>query len=465
MKKLLIILGIIAAVLIVGLVLAKSQGWIGQEKLTKVAAEQAKEREVLGMVSATGKIYPETEVKISPDVPGEIIELYVEEGDSVKQGQLLLKIKADDYQNMIDRNISTLNNTKAGVEQARANVSQAQARASQAEARVNNAKADLSRSQDLYDNELISKKELEAADLAYKSAQSDYQAAQQSVKSAQQGVKASEYTVRGVATDVRTARENYSKTLLRAPMTGVVSALNVEKGERVVGTSQMQGTELLRIANLKNMECRIEVSENDIVRVNIGDSCNIRVEAYRDKVFKGIVTQIANSAGTGGATNMISNNQLTNYYVTVIILPESYADLTDKKFPFRPGMSADVDIITERETGKLTVPIQSVTARSDGEVEKMKRKAEGKSTAKKKGKNDAKKVDEKTERKEYVFAVKGGVTKLIPVKTDIQDDDYIIVTEGLNTGDTVVTAPYNAISRTLKIDEKVEIVDKSKVYN
>ena len=310
MKRLLIILGIVLALLMAFAFIAKKQGWIGGENLTKVAINQIEEQEIIGIVSASGKIHPQTEVKISPDVPGEIVELYVEEGDSVKVGDIILRLKPDDYRTAINRSISVLNSQKANSATAQAGVSQSQARLTQAEANRNNAQKEFERSQNLYTDELISQKELSASELAYQSSQADVSAAQKALESSRAGLKASEYNVAGVATDVKQARDSYNKTVVRAPMAGVVASLNVEKGERVVGTSQMQGTEMLSIANLSNMECRIEVSENDIVKVNIGDSAIVEVDAYYGEKFKGLVTQISNSrkrCGTGSIGGRSSN--------------------------------------------------------------------------------------------------------------------------------------------------------------
>ncbi len=465
MKKWIIWLSVAALILLVFSVFAKNKGWIGKEKLPKIAIEEAEKREVTEMVSASGKIYPDLEVVISPEVPGEIIELYVEEGDSVVEGQLLAKIRADDYETAINRNISTLNNTKAGVEQAeasiaqaRANLDQSKSRMVQSEAQLQNAKAEYERNKKLFDKQLISQRDFANAELQLNTAQAELVAAQSAVHSAQETVnasiaskKASEYTVRSVGLDVQQARTSYQKTIIRAPQSGIISKLNVEKGERVVGTSQMAGTEMMTIADLKNMECRIEVSENDIVRVNIGDTCNIEVDAYYDKNFKGIVSKISNSLGeAGNAAAALSNDQVTNFLVTVKILPESYKELRDKRFPFRPGMSASVDIITSKINDKVTVPIISVIAKSKDEYKKLV--------------NDSTLQGGK-ERDEYVFLVKQSKTKIVPVKTGIAGTEYYVINEGIEVGDSVIIAPYDAIENKLTNDEAVEIVSKSEVYS
>lgn len=462
MKKLLIILGVLTLLILAAAVFAKKKGIIGDEKLTKVAVEEAQTREIVGFVSATGKIYPASEVNISPDVPGEIVELYVEEGDSVAKGQILAKIDAEDFANAIDRNIATLNNSKAnreqadaGISQSRAAVEQAKARVIQAEAQAINAEQEYQRNQNLYQQELISLQQLQSSELQYNTTKADVLSAKQAVKSAEENVnaslaskKASEYSVRSQDLNVKQARTSFNRTIVRAPQSGIISKLNVEKGERVVGTSQMAGTEMMTISDLKNMECRIEVSENDIVRVEIGDTCEIEVDAYYNKKFKGIVSQISNSLGSGPQAQ-VSNNQVTNFLVTVDLLPESYEELKDRRFPFRPGMSADVDIITEKEDGSIAVPIQSVISKSEEEYKEM--------------------IDDSTlvatkDRKEYAFVIRDGKTKIVPVSTGFQDNEFIIIESGLEKGDTVIVAPYSAISKKLKHEEEVEIVDKDDVY-
>ena len=435
-NKLLWILGAVALVLIVGGVFAKSQGWIGKEEHTKVAVEVADQKEIIGMVSATGKIYPEAEINISPDVPGEIIELNVEEGDSVKAGQILLKIRPDDYKTAIDRSLSGLSSSKA-------QKSTAEARLEAAITQRNNAKAELDRSKRLYDEQLISQQEYQRAQLSYDNAVAEVNVAQQNVRSAEASINMS-------SSDVRQARDSYQRTIVRAPQSGIVSELNVEEGERVVGTSQMAGTEMLTIANLKNMECRVEVSEIDIARVELGDTCNIEVDAYYGKTFKGVVTKISNSLGQQSA-GQLSTDQVTNFLVTVNILPESYTELTDKKFPFRPGMSAAVDIIVDRETEKLAVPIQSVIAKTRREYLEM----IDDSTA-----NEA---DDK-ELEEFIFTVRNGLSHIQPVESGFQDNESIIIESGLEKGDSVIVAPYSLITNKLEHEEQVSVVAKEKVY-
>lgn len=437
--KTIIILSSIVLVLVLAGFFAQKKGLIGQENYTKVAIAIAEPKEVTGIVSATGKIYPAMEVSISPDVPGEIIELYIEEGDSVSQGQVLLKIQPDDLKAMLNRTVS-------GLEGSKAQKQNAQARLTQAEAQLTNAQAEYNRSKQLYQEELISQQQLLQAELTFNTARAEKQAAIQNVKAA-------EHTINMSANDVQQASINYKRTIVRAPQAGIISKLNVEKGERVVGTSQMAGTEMLTIADFKNMECRVEVSEIDIAKVEVGDSCKVEVDSYRGKQFTGIVTKISNSLG-GNANLPTSNDQVTNFMVYIKMLPESYAELSHKKFPFRPGMSASVDVITSVEKDKLAIPLNAVTAKT----QKQYKQFINDSTS-----NTANDKD----LLEYVFIIKEGKTQLVPVTTSTQDgyQDLIVVDEGLQNGDSVVIAPFSAISKSLKNDEQVEIVDKQNLYN
>jgi len=348
----------------------------------------------------------------------------------------------------------------------------AEARLAQARAQADNYQAEYTRAQKLFNEQLISQKDLATQELAYKSAQADVRTAQESLNSSKQGVKASEYAAKSVATDVKMARDSYNKTVLRAPMSGIISQLNVEKGERVVGTSQMQGTEMLRIANLSNMECRIEVSENEIVKVNIGDSCDIEVDAYYGDKFKGIVTQISNSTGGASALQGSAVDQVTNFEVTVTLLADSYSHLQDKQFPFRPGMSATVDVITARINDKLAVPVQAVIAKTPLQIAELEKDAKKNSDddadeeeTDTKSRLDGMSNQEKNEKSEYVFVLRNGKTMILPVKSGVQNDKYIIIEEGLTKGDTVITAPYDAISKSLKLEEVVEIVDEDNLYS
>ncbi|MDB2675101.1 efflux RND transporter periplasmic adaptor subunit [Flavobacteriales bacterium] len=372
--------------------IATQVGWISSEDPITVKTVKTEKRDIIETVSASGKIQPETEVKISPDVSGEIVSLYVMEGDKVQKGDLLLKIKPDTYQSMLERSQASLNTSKSALEKAIAQLSESE--------------SNFNRNKILFDNGTISKSEFEKIEASYKVA----------VLSVEDG----EYMVSSAQASLREARENLNKTNIYAPIGGTISRLNVELGERVVGTAQMAGTELLRLANLKLMEVAVEVNENDINSVSLNDTALIEVDAYLGNVYKGIVSEIANSANVMG----VSADQVTNFEVKVRILDE---------VSFRPGMTATVDIQTERAYGVLTLPIQAVTTRED--------------TA-----NPAEKM-------ECVFALEDNSANILKVTTGIQDDEYIQILSGLEEDQEIISGPYSAVSRTLEDGSFVDSED------
>ncbi|SDB90279.1 efflux RND transporter periplasmic adaptor subunit [Williamwhitmania taraxaci] len=429
------ILGVVIVALL--LVVGKSAGWLGKEISVKVAIERPTKRTIVETITANGKVQPVKEVKISPDVSGEIVELMVKEGDKVNKGDLLVKIKPDTY--------------VSGMERAEAALNSSNARLLQTEAQLQMAKLAYDRNKELFAQKAISQADFESAESQFKVAKGDYEAARFSVKSADATVKE--------------ARESLAKTTIYAPVSGTISKLNVEKGERVVGTMQMAGTELMRLANLNNMEVRVDVNENDIVRVKYNDTALIEVDAYMGRKFKGIVTQIANSASVQGG----SADQVTSFEVRVLLLEDSYADLTKKGIanPFRPGMSATVDIQTERKENVMTLPIQAITILSDTTKMDMEKKSGSKEEKKpeaKSGSVDAKKsVSDKPV--EVVFVVtKTNKVKHYAVKTGIQDDSYIEIISGLTDSMEVVIAPFSVISRRLKDSVLVQKVPKDKLF-
>ena len=438
--KLLKYAGGIAVIFIILAVIGKKAGWFGKEMQYKVAIEKAQTRSIIEIITANGKIQPETEVKMTPEVSGEIIELNVKEGDDVKLGQVLGKIRPDTYISARDRAAAAVNNS-------RANLANIKAMLGQVEARFNQTELSFNRNKKLWEQKTISQSEWETADASYKSAKSEVEAAKQNVNSAEFMIKSSEASL-------KEANENLMKTTMYAPMTGTVSMLNVEKGEKVVGTNLMSGTEMMRIANLDRMEVKVDVNENDIVRVKLGDTAIIEVDAYLGDKFKGVVTEIANSATSTAAA---SADQVTNFQVKVLILKESYKHLKDKgmKFPFRPGMSATVEIQTETKINILTIPIQAVTTRTDSVLT-----AEvGKDTAAVKwtrGKKD--------NLVEVVFVVKDNKLRITPVKTGIQDNNYIELTSSINKDDEIVIAPFSAISKKLKHGSIVKVVETKDLY-
>ena len=424
-KKLLRYSLIAVVVLIVLAVVGKKVGWFGKEEVIEVAVEKAKRRDIIETITANGKIQPETEVIISPDVSGEIVDLKVKEGDMVKLGQLLARIKPEVYISARDRSLASLNSSKA--------------RFAQAEAQYIQKELDYNRNKKLWEQQAISESVYETAMSAYQIAKAELDAAKYSVKSAEAALSE--------------AQENLIKTSIYAPMAGTISMLLVEKGERVVGAQMMTGTEMMRIADLDRMEVMVEVNENDIVSVNMEDTALIEVDAFLGEKFKGIVTEIANSAKTIGLTT----DQVTNFEVKIFLLRESYQTLYDEGYvnPFRPGMSATVDIMTEIESDVLSIPIQAVTTRSDSSLVEGSEETEETEEVK----------DDEEEKNEVVFIVNDeSKAEFVKVKTGIQDNNYIQILEGVEEDDEIITAPYNAISKKLKADAVVEVVDKKDLF-
>lgn len=408
----------------------------------KVTVAEAEIRTVTETVVANGKIRPETEVVISSEVSGKILELPFKEGASVREGELLVKINPDLAQAALDRAVATYNN-------ALANKANAEARFIQTKAQLRNAEVTYERTKTLRDNGAVSQAEFDNALATYESAQAEADAADQNVKAAG-------YSVQSAQATVKEARNSYSRTSIFSPMDGTVSRLTAEVGEQVVGAMQMTGTEIMRVANLDVMEVLVEVNESDIVRVSRGDTALIEVDAYPNRKFQGVVTETANSAKSSGT----AADQVTNFEVKVRISEESYRDLiTDRDrgvFPFRPGMNATVDIITATESDALTVPLESVTTRSD-----TARNAERSATEKLLGDTGEEKGKE---RVTVVFTERNGKAELRAVKTGIQDDRYIRIVEGLEAGDRVISGPYDIVSRLLTSGDDVEVVSKSDLY-
>jgi HlyD family secretion protein len=412
-NKILKILIIVVVALLIFAVIGKKAGWFGKAATVKVAVEYAEKRTITEAITANGKIQPEKEVKITPDVSGEIVELTVKEGDHVEKGQLLLRIKPDIYISQKDRSLAAISSTRA--------------RLAQAEAQFTQTELSYKRTKQLYEEQTISKSEFESAEATYNVAKSEVDAAKFSIVSAEASVKE--------------ANENLTKTSIYAPMTGTVSMLLVELGERVAGTNLMAGTEILRIADLSRMEAQVQVNENDIVRVTLGDTALIEVDAYLDQKFKGVVTEIANSAKTTG----VSADQVTNFDVKILVLPQSYEKLTLKdKNPFRPGMSCTVDIETESKKDIITVPIQSVTTRIDTT----------------KASASLAKADIRT----LVFVAEGEYALAKDVKTGIQDNNYIEIVSGIKDSVRVISSPFSAISKKLSDSTLIEVVKKESLY-
>jgi HlyD family secretion protein len=422
----------------------------------KVSTEKVSRRTITETVNASGKVYPEIEVKISPDISGEIVELNVEEGDSVKKGQVLARIFADIYALQRDEAASRVNQSAATVENSKASLEAFQANLDQ-------AKQAYDRNKKLYDDKVISRSEFEGFETAYKSAQANYNAAKQNIKGLEAGVQTAQ-------TGLSSANKNLGRTTLVAPMNGIISSLSVKKGERVSGNSFSLGTEMMRVADMNVLEVRVDVGENDVVKVHLGDSADVEVDAYNNRKFKGIVTQIASSTKSGTGASSLSSTDVTQYEVRIRLDKDSYSDLLNpdrpKSFPFRPGMNASADIKTKRRENVLAVPINSVTTRVIGSDKTIADKKKDEEKKKKtEGNGDETVVVNSDELEELVFVVqKDGKVKRVKVKTDIQDINYIEIKEGLAEGDEVVTGPFNAISKTLKDGTVVKVVPKDKLF-
>ena len=425
-------------------------------ELMKVSTEAVQVNTITEKVSASGKIFPVTEVKISSPVSGEVVELNIVEGDSVNQGQILAKIDPEAYQSQVERGAASVNASKANMANSKAQLENIRAQKEQVLSQLLNAQEVHKRNEKLFKEGIISNADFESSLVNLQSLEANLRASEASIKSAQQNVLASEYSIKSAEASLKELKTMLGRTTIVAPVSGIVSKLNVEKGEQVVGTMQMSGTELMRIANLNSMEVQVEVSESDIPRVNIGDKVDVEVDAYVDRLFEGKVRQIANSAnnlGSGMGAAALNSDQVTNFVVTIDILSTSYQDLinTENKFPFRPGMSANVEINTSTVSDVLTVPVQSVTVREfDEDADRLKRDAS---------------YNPKDERfAEVVFVIDADSVRMLEVSTGLQDDKYIHVKAGLEEGMQVVTAPYSAISKKLEEGKQVEIVDEDRLY-
>ena len=421
-KKVLTTMVILVVVLIIGVVVGKKAGWFGSEYLFKVSVEKPQTRSITELVTANGKVQPETEVKISPEVSGEIVEITLEEGDRVEKGRLLVRIKPDTYVSMKERAEASLNSARAQHANARAGLAQM-------EARFKKAKRDYNRSKQLWEEAAISQAEYDNVRSTWEMGEAELEAANQSVLSAR-------YAVESARASLKEARENLNKTSIYAPMSGMVSSLNVEVGETVVGTMQMAGTQLLRIADMSRMEVMVDVNENDIIKVEHADTCIVEIDAYMGRKFKGVVSEIANSASVEG----ISTDQVTSFQVKIHLLKSSYQDLISRQnlYPFRPGLSATVDIQTQVRDSILSLPVQAVTTREM--------------------------PDSRDELNEVVFTVRADSVVMKQVKTGIQDSKFIEIISGLEPDEQVITAPYSDIAGRLQNGNRVQIVPKTELY-
>ena len=447
LKWILIIVGLLAVLFVGARMLGKSS-----KTSTKVTAEKVQKRTIIETVNASGKVYPEVEVKISPDISGEITELNVQEGDSVKKGQILARIYADIYSSQRDE-------AAARVTQSQATVANSEANLNALKAQLDQAKVNYDRNKALYDDKVISKSEFEQYETQYRTSQSQYNAALQNIRSLKAATQSTQ-------TSLVAANKNLSRTTLVAPMDGVISSLSVKRGERVSGNSFTLGTEMMRVAEMTTMEVRVDVGENDIVKVNVGDSADIEVEAYNNRKFKGVVTQIASST----KSTVSSSGDVTNYEVRIRIDSSSYRDLIDpskpKRFPFRPGMNASADIKTQRKDDVASVPIAAVAARvkgSDKSVADQKKEKEKEKAQSNDANQDVTVSGDDIE--EVVFIIKpDGTVEKRTVTTGVQDMNFIEIRSGLKVGEQIVTAPFDAVNKTLKSGDKVTIVAKDKLF-
>lgn len=438
---------IIIGILLIGSVIAIQV--LKGNKPAEIYTEKAEIRTIIEVVSATGKIQPETELKISSDVSGEITEMMVKEGDQVKKGALLCRIRPDLYVSAFERVNASVNTTKA-------NLKTAQAQLDQAKANLQNAEAIYNRNKKLLDQNAISQQEFDAAKAQYMSSKAN-------VNALEAGVNAGLYNIQSSEASLKEANTNLEKTYIYSPVDATVSKLSVEKGERVVGVSGMAGTEIMRLANLNEMEVSVEVNENDIIKVHKNDTALIEVDAYMDKKFKGIVTEIANSSNAVG----ISVDQVTNFVVKIRMLRESYDYLVSDKnqIPFRPGMSASVDIQTKRVVKVISIPIQAVTTRNKDSLDTKNENPEEDRRITVKNENEDKEIKKPEEKvKQYVFTLDKDKVKQVEVETGIQDNDYIEITKGISNKDEIICGPYSAVSKSLKDGNKVKVVKKEDLY-
>lgn len=438
-KKLKWIIGILLVIVVLLVVLSKAGVIGGADEGIQVSTEKVTNRSITEIVTASGKVFPEIEVKVSPDISGEIVALNVAEGDTVKRGQVVASIYADIYASQRDQ-------AAAMVSQSQAQVGNSNAQLGALKATLDQTESSYNRQKTLLEQKVISASEFEQAQQAWLSAKANYEAAKESIK-------ANMANVQSAQASFSKAQKDVSRATITAPMDGVVSLLSVKKGERVAGNNFNVGTEMMRIADLSSIEAQVDVGENDIPKVKIGDTALIEIDAYNNRKFKGVVYKIANPV-TSTLTSAAST-QVTNYQVHIRLLPESYIDLIVKgqPFPFRPNMSASADIQTRTNKSILSIPLNAVTTRD-----------------KKAGMNNKAKADDKAastssddDIEEVVFVVQNGIVRKKPVKTDIQDINYIQIKEGLKAGDEVVTAPYDVVSKQLQDSSKVKVVSKEQL--
>ncbi len=455
-NRTLIYAGIGLLVVLIALAVYKGKN---REKGEKVQTEIAALRNITETVEASGKVFPKTEVKISSDVSGEIVELYINEGDSVKTGQILARVDPEAYNSQVERAAAGVNSAKASLANSFAQVETFKAQKEQIEAQLTNARDVHRRNEKLFKEGVISEQDFDSSNSNMLALEANLRAAEANIRSAQESAKGAEFQIKSAQATLKEISTSLKRTTIYATMDGIISKLNVEKGERVVGTAMMTGTEIMRIADLNEMEVQVEVTENDLPRIAIGQQVDIEIDAYIDRKFKGTVAEIAHTAnnliGNTGTTVVLTSDQVTNFVVTIDIDPASYSDLIkpQKPYPFRPGMSASVSILTNTVENVVSVPIQSVSARDRADLEKDQEEGAAKQVNQSRSKN---------ELVEIAFVTVGGnKVEIREVKTGIQDDDYIQILSGIKDGEEVVTGPYSAVSRKLEDGDDI-IVDNEK---
>ncbi len=428
-NRLYIILLIILVALAAGAIYKSKNSQSGE----LVETSTVEKRTIKELVSASGKIFPEKEVVISSDVSGEVVELHVLEGDSVQVGDLLARIDPEAYESAVERGKASVNSAKSQLAISKANLENAKAQQQQLEAQFQNTKRIYERNKQLLDQGVLSQADYETAEANYQSAEANLLAAEASVSSAEQNIKANEFAIESAEASLKELQTSLNRTSIVSPVDGIISKLDIEEGERVVGTIQMTGTEMMRIANMSIMEVQVDVSENDILKVSVGDTAEIEVDAYLERKFLGLVTEIANSASSIGTTTSLTTDQVTNFVVKIRMDQHSYEDLVSSSspFPFRPGMSASVDINTNTKENILTVPILAVTTRDMNLV-------------------SGKEKSPSEDLQEVVFVCQTDTVSLQQVQTGIQDDTYIEILQGLDEGTEVVSGPYSTVARVLE---------------
>jgi HlyD family secretion protein len=431
LKRTLIVVGIIAAAGVVYRVTA------GKKDHTEVTTEKSTYRSIVETVAASGKIQPESEVKIQSEVSGQIVELPVKEGDLVQKGQLLVKINPDLYTSAYNRAEAALNSSKS-------NLSSAKSRLTQAEAQFNVTNLNFQRQKKLFDDGAISKAELENITSQFETSKAEVEAARESIHSAQ-------FAIESAMAGVSEAADNLKRTTILAPMTGTVTALNKELGETVLGNNMMSGDVIMNISALTFMEVNVEVNESDIVQENLNDTALVDVDSYKNETFKGIVTEIGNTA-LNAINDQMNLNQVTNFSVKIRVLPESYAHLMTGKgenySPFKPGMSATVDIITEKTDRALSIPIKAVAARDD---------TTSASILDKLSRESAENAPEEPFTVVFVRNPETDLAEIRVVKTGIQDDKFIQITEGIGENEEIITGPYEVVAQSLKPGDKLQV--------